>query len=464
MSSPVYLPSRQPLLWLVAIAFFMQALDSTIVNTALPSMAKSLDASPLRMQSVVVAYVLSVAVLIPASGWLADRVGLRRIFALAMLVFAAGSLACAMANSLEMLVVARVIQGLGGALLMPVGRLAVLRYSPTGQFLAAMSFVTVPGLIGPLIGPTLGGWLVHVASWHWIFLINLPIALIGWIATLRIMPNDHQTDLPRFDLWGYAYLVLAMVGISLALDRLAMTGGQLSNAVLGWLVAGIVGLLAYLWHARRSRSGLLFSPSLFAVAGFRAGILGNLLVRMGGSTAPFILPLYLQLVGKLSALDAGLMMIPLTIGSILVKKILPPLVARFGYAAVLRGNTVLMGLGMMSGVLMSALPQWSIAILFVLIGSINSVQFVSMNALTLKDLPPQAASSGNSLMSMTMMLAMSLGVALASVMVNVFGQIGKNQSLEQAFDLTFSCIGLWVMASSWIFWRYREPEDVAKAT
>jgi MFS family permease len=202
MSEP-FIPSRQPLLWLVAIAFFMQTLDSTIVNTALPTMAAHLHTPPLQMQLVIIAYVLSVAVLIPASGWLADRFGLRQTFMAAIMVFSVGSLLCAWADSLACLVAARVIQGLGGALLMPVGRLALLRHSPRGQFLAAMSFVTIPGLIGPLIGPALGGWLVQVASWHWIFLINVPVGLVGLWAAGRVM---------RVGGWTYPALIWLVMG------------------------------------------------------------------------------------------------------------------------------------------------------------------------------------------------------------------------------------------------------------
>jgi EmrB/QacA subfamily drug resistance transporter len=184
------------LLWLVALGVFMQMLDSTIVNTALPAMAASLGESPLRMQSVVIAYALTMATLIPASGWLADRFGTRRVFFFAVAVFTLGSLLCAVAHTLKFLVAARVVQGIGGSMLLPVGRLAVLRSVPRKDFLAAMSFVTIPGLIGPLIGPTLGGWLVESMSWHWIFLINLPVGAIAALATLRFMP-DARSEVAR---------------------------------------------------------------------------------------------------------------------------------------------------------------------------------------------------------------------------------------------------------------------------
>ncbi|MDO4232660.1 MAG: MFS transporter, partial [Lautropia sp.] len=215
MSQPAPANTRM-LLWLVAVGFFMQTLDGTIVNTALPSMAASLGESPLRMQAVVVSYMLTMAVLIPASGWLADRFGLRRCFLAAILLFTAGSAACALASTLNELVLARILQGTGGALLLPVGRLTIMQQVPREQFLSAMSFVAMPGLIGPLVGPSLGGWIVEAATWHWIFLINLPVGLVGAVATLYIMPDERSSHTPRFDFGGYLLLVVAMLSISLA--------------------------------------------------------------------------------------------------------------------------------------------------------------------------------------------------------------------------------------------------------
>ena len=222
----------RPMLWLVAAAVFMQMLDTTIVNTALPSMAVDLGQSPLRMQSVVVAYALTVAMLIPASGWLADRLGTRRLFVAAIALFTAGSLACALSPDLDTLVASRVLQGIGGAMLLPVGRLAVLRAVPRTAFLAAMSFVTVPGLIGPLIGPALGGWLTEAASWHWIFLINLPLGIAGAIAALRWMP-DLRAPVSRFDLPGYGLLAFGMIAVSLSVEALSGHAARQAARVTG---------------------------------------------------------------------------------------------------------------------------------------------------------------------------------------------------------------------------------------
>jgi len=280
----------RPLLWLVAAGVFMQMLDSTIVNTALPAMARDLAQSPLRMQAVVVAYALTVAMLIPASGWLADHFGTKRIFIAAVTLFTLGSLACAFSQNLPQLVASRVLQGIGGAMLLPVGRLAVLRAVPRKDFLAAMSFVTVPGLIGPLIGPTLGGWLVEVASWHWIFLINLPLGVLGTVAELRWMP-DLRGPRVRFDALGYVLLAFGMVAVSLSLDSLSDHAGS-RGAMVVLLVFGLAGLVAYWLHAARAPRPL-FPLALFRVPSFSIGLLGNLFSRMGSSGMPFLIPLML---------------------------------------------------------------------------------------------------------------------------------------------------------------------------
>lgn len=221
-------------LWIVAFGFFMQSLDTTIVNTALPSMAKSLGESPLHMHMIIVSYVLTVAVMLPASGWLADRVGVRNIFFTAIVLFTAGSLFCAQASTLDQLVMARVLQGIGGAMMVPVGRLTVMKIVPRDQYMAAMTFVTLPGQVGPLLGPALGGVLVEYASWHWIFLINIPVGIVGAIATLCLMPN-YTLQTRRFDLSGFLLLAAGMATLTLALD--GQKGLGISSRWLAGLVA-----------------------------------------------------------------------------------------------------------------------------------------------------------------------------------------------------------------------------------
>ncbi|MGJ7580443.1 multidrug transporter subunit MdtD [Variovorax sp. RHLX14] len=456
---------RKSLLWLVAIGFFMQTLDATIINTALPAMAASLGESPLRMQSVVVAYSLTMAMLIPASGWIADRFGTRRIFFSAIVLFVAGSIACAVSQGLGQLVAARVVQGLGGALLLPVGRLALLRTVPRSEFLQAMSFVAIPGLIGPLLGPTLGGWLVQYASWHWIFLINVPVGLVGCIATLRFMPDLRGAVRMPFDAGGYALLAVGMVAVSLALDGVAEMGlRQVSVFVL--LVFGFASLAAY-WLRAGRKPDPLFSPTLFKVPTLSIGLIGNLFSRLGSSCMPFLVPLLLQVSMGYSPLHAGLMMLPIAIAGMAMKRFTTPLITRFGYRTVLVTNTALVGISMASfGLTAPGQPLALHIVQLMVFGAVNSLQFTAMNTVTLRDLDNSMASSGNSLLSMVQMLAMSLGVAAASSVLGgytgIFGSTSAVDALDtlHAFQATFATMGVITIASAMIFWHL-PPEDRA---
>jgi len=451
--------SQRMLLWLVALGFFMQTLDATIVNTALPAMARSLGESPLRMQSVIVAYSLTMAIVIPATGWMADRFGTRRIYIGAIVLFVIGSVLCAVSPSLTMLVAARVVQGLGGAMLLPVGRLVVLRTFPRERFLQAMSFVAIPGLVGPLIGPTLGGWLVEAASWHWIFLINLPVGLVGALATMRYMPAPPPSDRVRFDLGGYLMLAVGMAALSLSLDGLSGLGLRQAS-VLVMMIFGLASLVAYWLHAAR-KPYPLFSPRLFRVGSLRIGLLGNLFSRLGSSCMPFLVPLLLQVAMGYSPAQAGMMMLPVALASMSMKRITTPLITRHGYRRVLVVNTGLVGLTMASFAFAS--PQQSVVLSILQLaafGAVNSMQFTAMNTLTLKDLEPASASSGNTLLSMVQMLAMGMGVAAAGAVLAAFTEFfgrGDGQTLE-AFRATFGCMALITLASAAIFLQL-DPAD-----
>jgi EmrB/QacA subfamily drug resistance transporter len=445
--------SLKPLLWLVAVGFFMQTLDTTIVNTALPAMAASLGESPLRMQSVVVAYSLTMAMLIPASGWVADRFGTRRVYLAALLLFVIGSVLCASSHHLLQLAAARVIQGMGGAMLLPVGRLAVMRTFPRDKFLQAMSFVAIPGLVGPLIGPPLGGWLVEIASWHWVFLINVPVGLIGCAAAFAFMPDSRGASVSRFDWMGYALLSLGMVSISISLDGLAELGMQRAT-VLVLLILGLACVAAYGLHATR-RLDPLFSLQLFRVHTFSVGLLGNLFARMGTGSMPYLIPLLLQVSLGFSPAEAGMMMLPVAAAGMVSKRVVTPLIRRYGYRRVLVANTVLVGTTMATFALTGANePLWLRLVHLALFGALNSLQFTAMNTLALKDLNTAEASSGNGLFSMVQMLSMSLAVTVAAALLAAFTELLDRADPAHAlpaFHATFICVGLITCASAWIF-------------
>ncbi len=339
--------SQKAMLWIVFVGFFMQALDTTIVNTALPSMARSLGEKPLDLKSVVVAYTLTMALLTPASGWLADKFGTRRVYFSAILIFVLGSVFCATAHTLPQLVIARVLQGIGGSMLLPVGRLAVLRNIPGEQYIAALAFVSVAGQVGPLLGPALGGWLVQDASWHWIFLINVPVGLVGLFAVRRYLPQDASSVVPPFDWIGCGLLSMCMVTFSLALENGADSPW---SALL--VAVSLVSALLYIPHARR-RASPLFRLSLFREPNFSIGLIGNLFCRIGSGAVPFLLPLLFQLQLGYSPLHSGLLLLPIAIAGMIAKRWVVPLVNRFGYDGFLLINTWIVGVSIASFAAMS---------------------------------------------------------------------------------------------------------------
>lgn len=445
-------PQFRLLVLLVSIGFFMQALDTTIVNTALPAMAHSLQENALHMHSVVVAYVLAVAIGIPLGGWLADRFGVRHTYFLALIIFTTASLGCAFAANLPQLLFFRILQGIGGALLLPVGRLAMLKIIPRSQFLSAMSLMSLAGLLGPLIGPTLGGWMVAYLSWHWIFLINLPMGILGAVICFKAMPNVKEAQVKSFDFIGFILLAFAMASLALGIENFANAQQQwLFN--FGLIALGLSLAFIYALHAH-SHQNALFRSQLFQNKIYTVGILGNFFARLGGNSLPFLLPLMLQVAFGFSPLITGLLMIPTVLGSVLSKPLIRPLIQRFGYRQVLLVNTGLVGLCIASLALGTAdTPVWLRSLHFLLFGLFNSIQFVSMNTLTLKDLPPHDASSGNSFLSMIMMLSMSIGVALASALVNLFSQYVGQAQIVQAFQMTLICLGLINIVTAYIFWH-----------
>ncbi|MBK5143791.1 multidrug transporter subunit MdtD [Budviciaceae bacterium BWR-B9] len=434
--------------WIAATAFFMQALDATILNTAIPAIAKSLNHSPLAMQSVIISYTLTVAMLIPISGWLADRFGTRKVFMISVLLFVLGSLSCALSHSLSMLVISRIIQGVGGAMMMPVARLALLRAYPRSELLPVLNFVTIPGLIGPIIGPLLGGWLVTYATWHWIFLINIPIGLVGMFYARKYMP-DFTVPGRKFDILGFLLfglsLVMLLSGLSLFSERIVST--QLAILIF---ISGIILLFLYVWHALRYRYPL-FHLSLFKIRTFSVGILGSIVSRLGTGSVPFLMPLMLQIGFGYSALIAGCMMAPTAIGSLLAKSIVTKVLNKFGYRNTLIGVTLLIGAMIAQFSLQDpAEPLWMLIIPLFLMGMVMSIQFTAMNTITLGDLTDKTASSGNSLMAVTQQLSISFGVAVSATVLHAYETFSSGNTIDH-FHYTFITMGVITFLSSLVF-------------
>ncbi|ERK16987.1 Permeases of the major facilitator superfamily [Pantoea sp. AS-PWVM4] len=440
--------------WIAAMAFFMQSLDATILNTALPAIATSLQRSPLAMQSAVISYTLTVAMLIPVSGWLADRFGTRKIFILAVTLFTLGSLACALSGSLSLLVISRVVQGIGGAMMMPVARLALLRAYPRSELLPVLNFVTMPGLVGPILGPMLGGLLVTYASWHWIFLINIPIGLLGIFYARKYMP-DFTTPKRRFDFGGFVLFGVGLVLISIGIELFG------ERIVSPWqatvvLFTGVLLLLLYIVHARRHPAPLISLP-MFKTRTFSIGIIGNIASRLGTGCIPFLMPLMLQVGFGYPAIIAGCMMGPTAIGSLLAKSTVTQVLRRFGYRHTLVGISVIIGILIASFSLQT--PGGSVLLLLLalfVLGMAMSTQFTAMNTITLADLNDENASGGNSVLAVTQQLSISFGVAVSAAVLRFYQEF--DGTTVQHFHATFLTMGVITVLAAFTFMLLRNGD------
>jgi EmrB/QacA subfamily drug resistance transporter len=443
---------KKTLPFILATAIFMQMLDSTILNTSLPSIAKDLNVSPLNMQSAIVSYVLTLAVFMPASGFLADKFGTKKIFIFALIVFSLGSLFCALSSNLTELVISRVVQGLGGSLMTPVGKLALIKTFDKNELVKAMNYAIVPALIGPVLGPLVGGYMVDYLSWHWIFLINIPIGLLGIFLGLKFMPN-YTSKIIEFDIKGFFIFAGASLLLSIALEMFGNT--QSSSTVLFIFMMGFVFLYFYFVHAKKDKNAI-FPLSLFKLRTFRVGILGNLATRLGISAVPLLVPLMIQVVFHQSAVVSGWIVAPMALTAMFGKSYVIKILNKFGYKRVLMTNTMIIGIL----ILCLGIPTintsiyWFVPILG-LLGFFNSIQFTSMNTISIADLRNFQTSSGNSLISVNQQLAIGFGVAFGLIILNL---LQKNENLvqgdpHQAFRYTFFIVGTLTIISGMVFRR-----------
>ena len=460
--------TKRYLPWVVATALFMEQLDSTIVNTGIPAMAASLQVTPLSLKAVVTSYILSLAVCIPISGWLAERYGTRRIFMLAVGLFTVSSVLCGLAVNSTMLIAARVPQGIAAAMMMPVGRVAILRTFPKGELLQAMNFVIIPALLGPLLGPTVGGLIVHWASWREIFFVNVPVGLAALCFAKNHMPN-YQNDTPRpLDVRG---LVLFASGAGLLSWLLEVFGEiSLSNASMAMLAAVALGLLgAYGWHAKHTPYPLL-RLSLLSTRTFRVSVLGGFVTRLGVGGMPFLLPLLYQLGMGLPAWQSGLLMMPAAVAAMAMKTLAPPMLKRFGYRQVLIVNTLLVATAIASYSLVSvSTPLWVIVGMGLALGLFNSLQFSSMNSMAYADIDPADSAMASTMASTMQQMSLSFGLAFGSLITAYFlGGLPQSDRVAVTGSLhhAFIALGLLTLVSSAAFWTLQpqDGESVSKGT
>ena len=438
---------------IIATALFMENLDATVISTSLPAIAQDLGVDPIALKLALTSYLVSLAVFIPISGWMADRYGTRRVFRAAIAVFALGSLLCAFSSSLTGFVAARFVQGMGGAMMVPVGRLVILRGTPKQDLVRAMGYVTIPALLGPVLGPLLGGFISTYFHWRWIFLINLPIAALGLVLAGRHIANLRDAANPPLDKTGF---VLTGLGLSLAMLGLATEGKHMLSVAWSSSLAlgGLLLLALYPRHERHHphpllRLGLLRTPT------FHASVLGGFLFRAGMGSTPFLLPLMLQLGLGMTPFESGLLTCSTAIGAIFMKTLMPRVLQRFGFRRIVIVNSVLCGVSFAAyGLFDADSPHWLMLATFLLGGCLRSLQFTSLNALAFADIRQQDMSHASTLSSVGQQLASGMGVTLAAFALQGVSALQGHATLQLSdFSWSFAIMGALAMLSTLQFRR-----------
>ena len=397
----------------------MESLDTTILNTGVPTIAAALHVAPLSMKSVLASYTLSLAVFIPISGWMADRFGTRRVFASAMGIFTLGSFLCGISSNIHVLVAFRILQGCGGAMMVPVGRLTMVRTFAKSEFVRAMSFVAIPALIGPMLGPITGGLIVGYLHWRLIFFVNIPIGIVGLIMVYLHLPDYREPHVNPLDVTG---LILFGSGVALLSYVLEVFGEHTlsARAVLALLALSIVLLAGYGFHATRTPHPML-SLALFRIRTFRAAVAGSFFTRLGIGGIPFLFPLLYQVGLGFTPVQSGLMMMPQAIAAMSLKLTIPRILSRFGYRGVLVSNTILIGIQiLLFATIGKTTPVWLIVPEVFCYGFFTSLQYTSMNTLVFSDVTEEQASAASSIASTMQQMAISFGVASASLVTALF--------------------------------------------
>lgn len=444
-------PGRR-LALIVACALFIENMDSTAIATSLPAIAADLGTEPIALKLALTAYLLSLAVFIPVSGWVADRFGARPTFISAIGVFLLGSLACAASSTLEQMVAARFLQGMGGALMVPVGRLVLLRTVPKSELVQALSWLTIPALVAPMIGPPLGGLISTYGDWRWIFLINIPMGLLGIVLARKYIPDIREPVAP-LDWLGF---VLSGLGLALALFGFSTLGRHLVSTTLAaaCLVAGLVAMAAYVWHSRRHPHPLI-DLELFRHATFRAGVLGGALFRIGIGATPFLLPLMLQLGFGLTALQSGLLTFASAMGAMFMKTIAAGVLHRFGFRRVLWVNALLASAMLAGfGLFTADTPHLFIIAVLVVSGCFRSLQFTSLNAISYAEVDARKMGQASSLSGMAQQFSLALGVAIGGYGLQIAGEITGREYTDAAnFFWAFLTVGAISASSAWMMFR-----------
>lgn len=435
----------------VASALFMEFIDSTALSTALPTLARAFHSDPVHLKLALTSYLLALAVFAPASGWVADRFGARRVFLTAMGVFLLGSALCGVSHSLLQLVGARIVQGIGGAMMTPVGRVIVVNSAPRDRFVSAMSWFTMPALVGPLVGPPLSGFVLAVADWPWIFYINVPVGVIGMLAVRRFVPDIRETSPGRFDGRGFLLSAIAITGIIFVAET---AGVGLASPWLV-LIAGLIGaaaLVGFVRHALRTEKPVL-NLRLLSYRTYRASLTGGTLVRLGIGATPLLMPLLLQVGLGWSPVQAGAVTIAQTVGALACKPAAPGLIRRFGFRTVLLASVgAACILTAVPGAFRAATPIWFMIAALGIGGFVRSMQFTSANTIAYADIPRDQVSQASTLSTVVQQVGMSIGVSFGALMLHL-ARGGGTALTPDRFVLPFAMVGVMTALAAPIYWR-----------
>jgi EmrB/QacA subfamily drug resistance transporter len=444
------IPNRILLPLIVASALFMETLDSTVLSTSLPAIAADFGESPIVLKLALTSYLLSLAVFIPASGWVADRFGARLIFRLALFIFISASIACGLSGSIGELVAARVVQGIGGAMMVPVGRLVILRSVKKSEVVGAFAWFTIPALVGPVVGPPLGGFITTYLDWRWIFWINVPVGLLGIVLATVFFPDIRGETRERFDSRGF---LLAGVGLATFVTGSTTIGlGVLPiSVVVLLLTVGVALLAAYVWHSRRVANPIV-DLKLLRLLTFRTSIVGGLLFRIGVGALPFLLPLLLQLAFGMTPFQSGLITLAMAVGAITMKFLAVPILRWFGFRNVLIATAFITGAFIVALTSFTAAMPAAVMIAILLVGGFfRSLQFTGVNSIAYDEVPRERISRATAMMSMMQQLGMSIGISVAAITLSFTS--GGEAIVRNDFVVPFIVIALVAVSSALIYWR-----------
>lgn len=449
---------------IVAVALFMETMDSTIIATSLPAIAADFGEDPIALKLAITSYLLSLAVFIPVSGWMADRFGARTVFRLAIVVFTIGSAACGFAESLFDFVLFRIVQGMGGAMMVPVGRLVILRSVPKAELISALAWLTIPALMGPVLGPPLGGFITTVFDWRWIFWINIPIGLLGIFLATHYIENFREESVPPLDIKGFFLSGIGLAGVAFGFT---IIGQDLfpPEVVVGLITVGFISCWLYVRHARRVPNPLL-DLDLLKIKTFFASLAGGFLFRIGVGASPFLLPLLFQLGFGMSPLQSGMLTFATAIGAIAMKTTAAPILRRFGFKRVLVWNAVVSALFIGAASLFTAATTGAAIIAVLLVGGFfRSLEFTAVNSLAYADIGDKDMSKATSFASVAQQLSVSAGVAVGAMVLEV-ERMGRDTQdvLASDFPAAFLIIAALTASSALIFLRLPKTAGSSLAT